>query len=271
MTCRRSSQIDPAAFLVEPEAEAFAEFRAHYPRCPDCAQAVAEWSGVEDALREVASPEAGAAGHPKPEALADFAREPQRLSVADFQQIDRHSRACRPCADEIAALRSFDFEAVAALAPVRPRDALASLGRSLRELARGVADEVRERATALVRAEPEGWLAPEPAVAFQSAGPAAEPPLGVLVGLAGAAAGRSYAIAPGRSRIGRGPECEIRIDDPDAPREAAVLEASPERVSVRSAREGRRIVVGGAPVADAVLDDGASLEIGGSKLVFRRV
>jgi hypothetical protein len=47
--------------------------------------------------------------HPAPAALLRLADEPDALSPAERAALERHLARCRPCADELATLASFDF------------------------------------------------------------------------------------------------------------------------------------------------------------------
>ena len=50
MSCRSSFEIELPEFLAEPGAAAFDEFRAHYPRCPECAAEVRAWTSLDAQL-----------------------------------------------------------------------------------------------------------------------------------------------------------------------------------------------------------------------------
>ena len=110
MSCEKAKEIDLAAYLVDPDLPEWAEFREHYPTCPDCAEEVAVLNRIEASLRSAADPQQEA--HPAAPLLARFEEDPRSLSPADWQRVDTHSRECRQCADELAALRAFDFPAL---------------------------------------------------------------------------------------------------------------------------------------------------------------
>lgn len=262
MSCRRAREIDAAAYLVEPTAPEFAAFRAHYPGCPDCAAAVSGWSELERALRSGAT-DAAPAPHPEAAQLAAFEASPESLPAERWQAIDHHLQSCRRCADELAALRAFDFDALAATAPKRATDSLRELGQHLADGLRSLAGRARDEAAA---------LGATPAVAMQSAeeaGEARSAPVGVLVALAGT--GTAYPLFVGEARLGRGAECELRIDDDSLPRVAARLRASAEGCEVEAVATRPPLAVNGRPVERAALEDGDRLRLGGLELEFRRV
>ena len=96
MACRKAFDVDLAGFLAEPRAEAFVEFRDHYPRCADCSAEVRAWTQLDAALGDDA--------HPAPDALAaypDAAPEARR-------RIDRHAARCPACREELRLLEAFD-------------------------------------------------------------------------------------------------------------------------------------------------------------------
>lgn len=101
MSCPRTAQIDWAAYTAEPAAGEWAELRAHYPGCPDCAREAARWLALRTAL--ASGPDAGAA-HPAEEELLDYERSPQRLPAARRQAIGRHLDDCARCSNELIVL-----------------------------------------------------------------------------------------------------------------------------------------------------------------------
>ncbi len=108
MTCRETSTLDLAEFLARPTAPQFAAFRAHYPRCADCAAEVRAWTELHAAL--------SGATHPSPEVLLQY--EDGRLPEADRDRLARHLATCAPCRDELRALAVFDRDAAPAAARV---------------------------------------------------------------------------------------------------------------------------------------------------------
>jgi len=113
MTCRETETLDLAAFLARGTAPEFAAFRAHYPRCADCAAEVRAWTELHAAL--------SASGHPSPDTLLRY--EDGRLAEAGRGAVATHLAACAPCRDELRALGTFDREAARAARPaaVEPR------------------------------------------------------------------------------------------------------------------------------------------------------
>lgn len=121
--------IDVAAFLVEARAPEWSAFRAHYPACRECSQEVASWMTLERSLRAAGNP----GPHPSEEQILAYESDPNLASDAR-QTIAAHLAGCRSCRSELAVLRRFDFDALAATpAPAREpwsariREALTSL------------------------------------------------------------------------------------------------------------------------------------------------
>lgn len=130
MACRRAADIDLAAFLEDPPDPALAQFRAHYPDCPDCAREVRAWNALQARLREGAVGPNGA--HPSEEQLLTFEERPHELQPDTRRLVEEHLALCRSCRDELGALRTFEFSPrTAARAPTPPWRAAATgmLGR----------------------------------------------------------------------------------------------------------------------------------------------
>ena len=108
MTCRETLTLDLADFLARPTAPEFAAFRAHYPRCGDCAAEVRAWTELHVSL--------SGATHPTPDMLLRY--EDGGLADADRHRVARHLAACAPCRDELRALAVFDRDAAPAAARV---------------------------------------------------------------------------------------------------------------------------------------------------------
>jgi len=111
MNCRESLTLDLAEFLARASAPEFAAFRAHYPRCVDCAGEVRAWTEVYAAL--------SASTHPSPDTLLHY--QDERMPEADRRGVARHLAACAPCRDELRALAVFDLEAAHPARPVVER------------------------------------------------------------------------------------------------------------------------------------------------------
>jgi hypothetical protein len=129
MSCRRSFEIELPEFLAEPGAAAFDEFRAHYPRCPECAAEVRAWTELD---AQLAAGDGSAVGaHPGPEQMARY----EALAAGDRAGLDRHLAGCPSCREELRQLRAFSPERLAQQVrkPLREgrgraRRALGSLG-----------------------------------------------------------------------------------------------------------------------------------------------
>ena len=265
MTCKRAQSLDLAAYLVDPGDPEWAEFRGHYPTCRDCSAALASWTKLERALgarsAEADSP------HPEPAQLETFDALPNTLPVERWRAIDTHLKHCRRCADELAALRSFDLAGLSATAPPRGIDALRELGRAASDAVRTLAGRARETA-----ADVSTSLGPEPAVALQSTGHriGSREPVAVLVAL-GELAGEAFPLFDGERKIGRGPECALRLEHDSLPREAAQLEIADGRCVLVPLAARPPVLVNGAPIERAELRDGDRVTLGGVELDFRRV
>lgn len=151
MSCRRAFDIDLVAFVDDARAAGWADFRAHYPECAECAAEVRVWTELHEGLH---AGRAGASAHPAPERLVEYAERAERLPADERHAIEAHVGACRLCADELATLRNFDF---AALAPSTVAGRPAALQRG--------ASTVRGAEHAQ-RAGPVGRLVRHPAFAY---------------------------------------------------------------------------------------------------------
>ena len=134
MSCRRAFDIDLAAFLSDAGGEEFAEFRGHYPVCPDCSTEVRAWTDLH-ALLQAGAPGADA-GHPEPEMLLRYEQRDPPLGAEETGELERHLARCNTCREELAALRGFDFAALSAevTQPEPVRNRLAELLSGLRGL-----------------------------------------------------------------------------------------------------------------------------------------
>ena len=110
MSCERSSEIDFVDFLLEREDPRYAEFRAHYPGCPDCAEQVAQLTRLEHELGHSAPSAAGP--RPEEETLLAYAQMPASLGFDVRRSLETHLEACAPCRTELSVLERFDFEAI---------------------------------------------------------------------------------------------------------------------------------------------------------------
>jgi hypothetical protein len=269
MSCRKTQGLDLASYFTEPEAAEWSEFRRHYPTCPDCAAEVELWTRVESGLREGGA--AAAAAHPAAEELLRFEEAPQGLPAARWQQVDRHLRQCRPCADQLAALRAFDFPALEAAAPPSPSRALGALAEAGRGWLTDLAARLAGRAAAAGDLLQGPWAEPE--VVFQERPAAAErpQPVAVLVGVEGESSGSVHPIFAGESRVGRDRSCEVRVASDLLSRVEALIRADAEGIRVVAAGPRSRLAVNGAPVSECALEDGDRLDVAGQRFELRRV
>jgi hypothetical protein len=175
MSCRKAFDIDLAAFLSEAGGEEFAQFREHYPVCPDCSAEVRAWTDLHALLQ------AGSAGtdgeHPEAEVLLRYEQGSPPLSAAETAQVENHLVRCNTCREELTALRRFDFSTLTteAARPERARKRFAELLTPLRGL---LLHPVFAYALVLVLLYPtvtaylEGPGVPEPGLAVLSQSPA---------------------------------------------------------------------------------------------------
>jgi hypothetical protein len=277
VTCEQATQVDPAAYLAEPQHPQWSEFRAHYPGCPDCARQVAAWNRLEVELR--AQAEGAEAAHPENAQLVRLVEAPSALSAEQWSRIDGHLRECRRCADKVAALKEFDFEAVAAAAPASPMARIAGGVRSAGEgLQRRLASWAPKTAEALEELLP--WRQPE--VVFQTRRDAARPkvapasdergaPEALLAAVEGERTGDVYSVFQGVNRIGRALDCEVQIPSDDLARIEAELTASADGLVLRASRVQSTLRVNGEPTRETTLQDGDLVEIAGHRLRLRIV
>lgn len=108
MTCQETLALDLAEFLARPTAPEFSAFRAHYPRCADCAAEVRAWTELHASL--------SATTHPSPDMLLRY--EGRGMADADRHRVAQHLATCAPCRDELRALAVFDRDAAPAAARV---------------------------------------------------------------------------------------------------------------------------------------------------------
>lgn len=118
MPCTNFQEIDVAEFAVDPRAPAWVDFRAHYPRCPECSREVARFATLKRAL---ASEGESASAHPSEAELVALATPSARLAPVERVRLEAHLAGCAPCRTELAvAQRGLELPAVSA-APARPR------------------------------------------------------------------------------------------------------------------------------------------------------
>ena len=127
-------------FVSERDDPRFAEFRAHYPLCPDCSTEVARWAEL-DALLLEAAPE-GAHGHPDEARLLAYAQSDSSLGAAERASLDAHLSGCGSCRSELKVLQNFDFAALVPVASEEPRQATPPLLERAREQLLVVAEAI---------------------------------------------------------------------------------------------------------------------------------
>jgi len=160
--CRRAFEVDITAFVRDARGGEWAAFRDHYPLCADCRAEVRTWTELERMLR--GAPPASA--HPTPRDLLDADDESPALDPGYRRIVEYHLTTCAACADELAALRAFDFDEVGGASPVASgieaavADASANGHRALAVDAVDEAPEPRPETAPRQADEPAAALAP---------------------------------------------------------------------------------------------------------------
>jgi hypothetical protein len=277
MSCTRAREVDLAAWVVDSEAAEWAEFREHYPGCPECSQEVAGWMRLENSLRAGGDP---GASHPPVDELVGLVKSPGSLSRARRGEIENHLKECRACDDQRAALHEFDFSALDGLAPPGTMSRWAGIARSLRgrlSAARSgsARADVGWTGDGVVPAlEPEVALLsnPPPLSASKKGGADAPPDGSVLASLEvteGALSGRIFELRAGENRIGRSRDAEIHLPDSSLARLEARIEAEGAHFRFEALNDRNPARIGGDPVRSSLLHDGDVIEIPGHRLRFR--
>jgi hypothetical protein len=278
MTCNKASQLDAGAYLANPGAARWAEFRSHYTGCADCSRAVAEWSEFEQALRTEATVPQRA--HIENANLARLAEDPGALSAELRTRIEGHLSGCVICSDKLGALQEFDFDAlIDTTAPAEVgvlEGAFRSAGEKLRRLLAGSSPGSRDAFNELFP-----WRQPE--VVFQSRHDMAEgnqatgsspergASKGILAVVEGDLAGQVYSVFDGENRIGRARHCEVWIPSDDLARVEATLTVSNGRFELSAAQDHRAPRINGEALRTSELRDGDLVELGAQQLRFRNI
>jgi hypothetical protein len=134
--CSRAREIDLEAFLVDPRAEEWAEFRAHQLHCPDCTRALAPLRALVASLRTSGTE---TSAHPPEPLLVAFATGDDRLGTDERDRVHRHVAGCASCRTELAVLQRFDLAGLGGPDPASDapaagaglREALARLGAAI--------------------------------------------------------------------------------------------------------------------------------------------
>ncbi len=110
MPCTKAQEIDVAAFVVDPRAPEWAEFRDHFPGCAECSRAIAHFAALKAAL---AGEDVSASAHLSEAQIAALAEPSPRLASDERVRLEAHVAGCAPCRTELAVARRFDFAAIA--------------------------------------------------------------------------------------------------------------------------------------------------------------
>ena len=115
MSCEKLQDLDVDAFLSDPSAQEWSDFRLHYPTCESCSEGVAQASAVEHLIEEAFAADAQ---HPEVSELVAFERSPEALSPERRAAVETHLAACEACLGELRSFRALDVAAlVRAAAP----------------------------------------------------------------------------------------------------------------------------------------------------------
>jgi hypothetical protein len=79
-----------------------------------------------------------------------------------------------------------------------------------------------------------------------------------------------YELSDRVTRIGRGGEADLRLDDPGVSRNHAEVRVSGDRVSIRDLGSTNGILLDGQRVGETDLEDGTAVVLGSTTLVFHR-
>lgn len=109
MSCRRAFELDLSAYLVDPRAAEWTDFRDHWPTCADCAAEVAAWTALLARLGP---------SHPDAEVLLRWSDGGDAMPAAERLAVARHVETCPSCTDELRALARFDTAPHVAAAPL---------------------------------------------------------------------------------------------------------------------------------------------------------
>ncbi len=101
--------MDLALYLTNPTGPEWANFRAHFPGCTECASELARATTLEEQLRSLAPPEER---HLSDDAVMAFLDTPSSLETDTLRTLETHMAGCRRCRDRVEAVRRFDFDAV---------------------------------------------------------------------------------------------------------------------------------------------------------------
>jgi hypothetical protein len=80
----------------------------------------------------------------------------------------------------------------------------------------------------------------------------------------------TYPLAAAVTRVGRGADSDIRLEDPGVSRNHAEIRLDGDDATVRDAGSTNGVVVDGERVLQARLEDGSTIVLGNSTLVFHR-
>lgn len=159
MSCRRADTISIEAFLLQPNAAEFEDFRAHSVECSDCTAFLERFADFEDVLRNELAIEAGETEfHPPVEWLANLI-DGGFQNAADQQTTESHLERCAACRSELVAMQTFDVEALQAAAG-EPAAASAEAAPATSPSSPGIWDKIKNALTL-----PGGVGGPVPAFA----------------------------------------------------------------------------------------------------------
>lgn len=224
--CRRARELDLAAFALDRAATEWAEFRAHYAGCPECAPEVARFARLAVLLEREAAP---APAHPAERELLAYADSRAELAATARERIARHLAGCAACRSEVAVLQRFDLGALEAApsgasASERIRRAVAWLGDVLRGPLRAPAFALAAAVLAIAIVASWSWREPSAAPPDASVPPLAAAP---------APAGSESAEAADREAVAAAP----RSEPLPAPQPAAEIALAPSPPSAPAPQE----------------------------------
>lgn len=101
MSCAHWDRLDLVHFLDEPDAEAFATFREHYPSCATCSTELRVWTELHAGLRHTED------AHPEPEVLLQLVDAPEALPAEIRRRWEAHLDRCPACREETRSLEAY--------------------------------------------------------------------------------------------------------------------------------------------------------------------
>ena len=99
--------------------------------------------------------------------------------------------------------------------------------------------------------------------------PPGPPPRIVLVARSGIEQGRTFELRPGDSTVGRGPECDVRLQDETVSRRHALLHIDAERATIQDLGSSNGTIVYGTKITEPTeVEPGDEIKLGAVRLLL---